>query len=279
MQPEDSRSALERAEHDHDASILPQVRRCLRAAAGVVEVGCLQRAENTERIAALRGEIHVPFRRQRSRTDEEHRADPACDQSIRRGQNLKRESNVFVEFHDMVSPERKIPSFSWLKDGRLMIWFFSIIVSQAVGTLLLRPFVEQCGWELIREPIAATTRSSDERSRAFPRCLGSVRRSPGNDGREGPFHARAEDSRSALERAEHDRCVFSRRCAAVRAAAGVVEVGCLQRAENSPPLGRDSVPFRDNPNRRRTPSKIHSARSGEMSSWSLHDLSELGCCA
>ena len=60
MQADDLRRPGKRAEHEHDATVLPQVSGCLNPTADEVDVGDLRRSQDTERAGRAFGrEIDV----------------------------------------------------------------------------------------------------------------------------------------------------------------------------------------------------------------------------
>ncbi len=72
VEAHDARRPVEGTEHQHDASVLAQVRDRLDAAAGEIEVRDAVRAEHGERVESFRREVHHPVASERRRRDEEH---------------------------------------------------------------------------------------------------------------------------------------------------------------------------------------------------------------
>ena len=90
VKPNDARRPLKRAHHEDDAPVFSQVRYSFNPAAYVVQIRQRVRSEYSQCIQALRREIDMPTRVQRSGGNEEY--------VLRPNEFLKSGVNLFVDF-------------------------------------------------------------------------------------------------------------------------------------------------------------------------------------
>ena len=76
VEANDARCTLERAQHEHDPAVLPQVRNRLRAAADIIEIRQRTRVEHAKRIEPFRRQIDVASGAQGRRSHEKHLLSP-----------------------------------------------------------------------------------------------------------------------------------------------------------------------------------------------------------